>query len=280
MASIARTKVMVSGLPGKMATAFARAAQKDERVWLVNHAFTGEEVKDDYIEINGQRITLIRPSERDRGKYIFSMVPGYRETIIIDFTEPASINGNVDFYVRNGLYFVAGTTGGDTEKMRKDIAESDISAVIAPNMAIPIVAITDAIEQMAERFPGSCRGSKFIGTESHQWWKKDPSGTMKKLIQSFNKLGAEASLFDIRSIRNKEEQLSMGVPEEFLDAHAYHDYRLVFEDAGVELRFGHDVNGREAYALGAIEAVVYLDRKRISGDVGKVYGMTDVIKNL
>lgn len=41
---------------------------------------------------------------------------------------------NGAFYALNGVPFVMGTTGGDREKLLRDVTESGVYAVIAPQM--------------------------------------------------------------------------------------------------------------------------------------------------
>jgi hypothetical protein len=41
---------------------------------------------------------------------------------------------NVEFYTRNGIPFVVGTTGGDREKLMQVARDSNCYAVIAPQM--------------------------------------------------------------------------------------------------------------------------------------------------
>ena len=60
--------------------------------------------------------------------------------MIVDYTLPAAVNENAQFYAANRLPLVMGTTGGDREKLMADVAASGSYAVIAPNMGKQIVA--------------------------------------------------------------------------------------------------------------------------------------------
>jgi 4-hydroxy-tetrahydrodipicolinate reductase len=105
-----------------------------------------------------------------------------------------SLEGNAEFYCSQGLPFVMGTTGGDRNKLVKDVEASGVYAVIAPQMGKQVVAFQAAMELMAEQFPGAFAGYTLQVTESHQSSKVDTSGTAKAVISSFQKLGLPFNL--------------------------------------------------------------------------------------
>jgi len=96
---------------------------------------------------------------------------------------------NALFYIRNGLPFVMGTTGGDRSQLLHDVEDSGVYSVIAPNMGKQIVAFQTMVEMMAEKFPGCFSGYQLAVVESHQRTKVDTSGTAKAVVASFRKMG-------------------------------------------------------------------------------------------
>lgn len=90
--------------------------------------------------------------------------------------------------------------------------------------------------------------------ESHQKTKVDTSGTAKAVIKSFNRLGVPYEEGQIRRVRDTDDQLAMGVPEEALSGHAFHTYRLKSPDGSVTFEFQHNVRGRVVYAEGTLDA--------------------------
>jgi 4-hydroxy-tetrahydrodipicolinate reductase len=70
----------------------------------------------------------------------------------------------------------------------------------------------------------------------------------------------------------------MGIPEEYLSGHGWHTYQLTSQDGTVQFAFTHNVNGREIYAQGTLDAVAYLHEKVASGSQGQVFSMIDVLK--
>jgi 4-hydroxy-tetrahydrodipicolinate reductase len=68
------------------------------------------------------------------------------------------------------------------------------------------------------------------------------------------------------------------IPRAYLSGHGWHTYRLTSADKTVVFEFKHNVNGREIYAEGTMDAVCYLDRQLKTGASGVVFSMIDVLK--
>ncbi|GAB4836170.1 4-hydroxy-tetrahydrodipicolinate reductase 2, chloroplastic [Ancistrocladus abbreviatus] len=115
-----------------------------------------------------------------------------------------------------------GTTGGDRERLHKTAESSNVYAV---------VAFLAAMEIMAEQLPGAFAGYSLKVMESHQSSKLDASGTAKEVVSCFQILGAEFHMDQIQKIWDPWQQVEMvGVPEEYLSAHAFHMYHLTSPD--------------------------------------------------
>ncbi|MDP2646138.1 MAG: dihydrodipicolinate reductase [Desulfobacterales bacterium] len=272
-------KIMANGIPGNMAVTFAAHAINDGRFALIPYALTGPEITGaDYI-LGSESIRLIHPDERDR--VIPEIITAEGAFISVDFSHPAAVNHNAAFYCRHNLPFVMGTTGGQRQALEDAVRLSSIPAVIAPNMAKQIVGFQTMMAYAAEMFPDLFKGYSLTIAESHQKGKADTSGTAKAMIGYFNAMGVPFSEHDIIKERNPEVQRSkLGVPEEHLSGHAWHTYTLLSEDQTVSFSFSHNVNGRDVYALGTLDAVVYLDAKIRQGVQGTVFDMIDVLKGL
>jgi 4-hydroxy-tetrahydrodipicolinate reductase len=84
---------------------------------------------------------------------------------------------------------------------------------------------------------------------------------------------------DIVKVRDRVTQLEvMGVPEDALDGHAFHTYRLTSGDGSVRFVFKHNVVGRSIYADGTVDAVLFLARKMQERAPQHVYSMVDVLR--
>ena len=81
-------------------------------------------------------------------------------------------------------------------------------------------------------------------------------------------------------IRDSEKQKELGIPEEYLSGHGWHNYILKSKDGTVKFQFTHNVNGRDIYALGTLDAVRFLHKKFYQENKrGEIYSMIDVLKN-
>ncbi|WP_300667689.1 dihydrodipicolinate reductase C-terminal domain-containing protein [Desulfoluna sp.] len=269
--------IMINGVPGKVATTLLAHAMKDERFTVIPFSLTGPGTEKS-IPVNGTDITLVSPDERFEA--IKKIKAKYAPFITVDYTHPTAVDANVAFYCENGLPFVMGTTGGNRDQIREAVNHSDIPAVIAPNMAKQIVGLQAMIEYGAQNFPGLFNGYEMSVKESHQSWKADTSGTAKAIIRQFNLLGVDFTEADIDKVRDPEAQKAMGIAEEHLDGHGWHTYTLKASDGGSEFGITHNINGRDIYAEGTLDAVAFVEKKRDQGISGHCFSMIDVMKNL
>jgi 4-hydroxy-tetrahydrodipicolinate reductase len=277
--------VMINGIPGSMAVITAEHLLNDNRFNLIPQSLTGPEISEAEFSLDRTgskdsfRLKLIQPKLRDRIIGEIKEKEGF--FITIDFTHPSAVNGNTEFYCRNGLPFVMGTTGGDRKLLNDTVISSSIPAVISPNMAKQIVGFQALMEYGAGNFPDLFKGYTLEVKESHQKGKADTSGTARAMIKYFNDMGIPFTEEDIEKERAPEMQKTeLGIPEEYLEGHAWHTYRLVSGDGTVCFEFTHNVNGRDVYAQGTLDAVAYLDKKVREAEKGKVFTMIDVLKDI
>lgn len=269
--------IMINGLPGRVASMLAAHAAEDSRFQLIKQSMTGPEITETSTKICGVEIGLILPE--DRQKAISEIRQRHGDFVVIDFTHPSAVNENAQFYCNNKIPFVMGTTGGDRDKLLQTVEKSSISAVIAPNMAKQIVGFQAMMAYAAENFPNLFDGYDLTIEESHQHTKADTSGTAKAMVEHFNKLGIAFSQNDIIQIRDPEEQKNrLGIPKQYLSGHGWHTYTLVSPDKTVTFRFTHNVNGRDIYARGTFDAVLFLVSEMARGLKGRVFSMIDVLR--
>lgn len=235
---------MVNGLPGKMASEAAKAIVRSRDINLLPLSLTGPDIEASLISLSVNSnddydIFLFKPE--NRGKFAEEVKNGH--FISVDFTHPSAVNDNTDFYCRHGLPFVMGTTGGDRKALEERVRNSEICAVIAPNMAKQIVAFQRFMETYASQHSDSLKGCRLQIVESHQQGKVDTSGTAKAMVKYFNQLGIPYSsegieIFSldeidfaarqgkVAMIRNPELQRKIRVPEEHLKGHGWHTYKI------------------------------------------------------
>jgi 4-hydroxy-tetrahydrodipicolinate reductase len=232
-----KIKVMVNGLPGKMAANVAEHVLKADDLELIGYSLTGQNIGDPIAMFGGKMIELIKPDKREQA--IKEFKKKYKRFISVDFVkDPNNPNlpyDQADFYCRHSLPFVMGSVGGkrdtpgadNSDTIEQRVRDSGIVAVIAPNMAKQIVALQELLLSHSNAYPSSLDNYRLQITESHQKAKgKETSGTAKAMVKYFNALGIGFSVDQITKIRDPEEQLKLGVPKEYLDAHGWHIYTL------------------------------------------------------
>jgi len=153
--------------------------------------------------------------------------------------------------------------------------------VIAPNMAKQIVGFQAMMEYAANNFSDLFKGYTLDITESHQKGKADTSGTAKAMVGYFNKLGLKFNADDIQMIRDPEiQEHELKIPKEHITGHGWHTYTLKAENGSAMFEFKHNINGRDIYADGTFDAVMFLAKKlEESGNPEKLYTMIDVLNN-
>lgn len=272
-------KVMVNGLPGNVSRIVAAQILQDKRFELVPYSLTGPEIQQPDYAFESVKVKLIQPDKRkSRIEKIIKSNLGF---LSVDYTHPAAVNSNAEFYCGCGLPFVMGTTGGDRKKLEETVVSSAIAAVIAPNMAKQIVGFQAMMAYAADTFPGLFKGYSLEIRESHQEGKADTSGTAKAMVGYFNELGVSFPEDRILKMRDPEVQKTRwGIPEQHLAGHGWHTYTLVSEDQTVRFEFTHNVNGRMVYTLGTLDALLFLSAKVEAGVKGKMFTMIDVLKGV
>lgn len=272
-----RIKIMINGLPGNMASVFAKQALTDNRIHVLPYALTGPEIDLGHCHIDTTAFELIQPAEAPTR--IESIKNQEGPFISVDFTHPKAVNANAQFYCRHQLPFVMGTTGGDREHLFQSVENAAIAAVIAPNMAKQIVGLQAMMAFAAENFPNLFKGYQMTLRESHQTGKADTSGTAKAMVGYFHQMGIDFEPDQIEKERDPERQHNIwGIPSAHLGGHGWHTYTLLSPDGNAKFEFTHNVNGRDIYGEGTIEAVLFLAEKVTHGVRGKVFSMIDVLK--
>lgn len=266
-----RTPVLIAGLPGKMAAEVAELVAVADDFDLFGSGPTSPVHDGETLSFGGQLMTLV-------GEDTLATLALPAETIAVDYTTPGAALSNAGWYAQQGIPFVMGTTGFDRAEAIGLVESSETSAVIAPNMAVPIVLLQAAGEYLAREFPGVMAEAQLSVRESHQSGKKDTSGTAKAMVEYFQRLGVPFDVDAIEKLREPKAQQEFGVPEEHLAGHAFHRYELNAASETVQLALEHNVVGRRVYAEGTIAAVRFLRDRVAAGSRGEVFSMEDVLR--
>lgn len=264
------TRVLLAGVPGKMCAEIARLSREPE--WSrfeIAPVALGSARAAGKRSCEGLALTVLDPDARANATL-------GDDLIAIDFSTPDAALSNVEFYCARGIPFVLGTTGFDACVARELVSQARISAVIAPNMAVPIVAVLATLRRLAEEYPGALDGVELSIRESHQSTKRDVSGTARALQASLVRLGMKPAA-PIESIRDPAAQLALGVQPEHLGGHGWHWLKGRSACGALELSLTTRINGRRVYAEGALRAAEFLANRMAEGARGVVYSMEDVL---
>lgn len=235
-----RIPVVVVGLPGNMASAVANEItnynneitnyknQNRELFDLWPISLSSKRHNGQIFQVNGKEIQIYGQPDKffeklERERYNLGQNP-----IIVDYTTSEAVKSNIENYINHRIPFIIGTTGGEINKnlIKKNLEKTGNIAIIAPNMAIPIVGLQKLMENFANKNPNLMERYNLSIFESHQETKKDTSGTAKAMVGYFNRLGIPFKIEDIERIRDRSKQLEIGVPEEYLDGHGWHFYKI------------------------------------------------------
>jgi 4-hydroxy-tetrahydrodipicolinate reductase len=99
------------------------------------------------------------------------------------------------------------------------------------------------------------------------------------MVRYFNAMGVDFEDEQIQMERDPQIQKDRwGIPEAHLSGHGWHTYTLISADQTTKFEFTHNINGREIYAEGTLEAVRFLGRHLAAGRRGQVFSMIDVLR--
>jgi len=141
----------------------------------------------------------------------------------------------MEFCARTKSIFIELSTGLETETL-----QSDFPLIICPNTSILVLKTLNMLKANGKSFE---KYSISI-TESHQSTKKTEPGTAYAFANSL-----KFPVDKIVSIRNPEiQQNEIGIPEEYLEKHAYH--KIIIKDGSDEVSIETKVLGHDSYAKG------------------------------
>lgn len=126
-------------------------------------------------------------------------------------------------------------------------------AVICPNVNMAMLSFMAMVRGAAPLF----KGMEIEISESHQASKKTRPGTAVYLARALGK--SEKEIF---SERDPVRQQEIGIPEPFLDRHAWH--QILIREGGVEIKLETRVLGESAYADGLSRIIEQIASQPIS----------------
>ncbi len=212
-------KVIVNGAKGKMGQETVKAVQKETDLMLVG--------------------------QTDAGDNLAQVIKATGAEVVVDFTTPMTVMGNIRTILENQAHAVIGTTGLREENLHEVKMLCDkfkVNCLIAPNFAIGAVLMMQFAQQAIKYMPSA----EII--EFHHEAKLDkPSGTSERTAHL---MGKEIPIHSVR------------LPG--LVAHQ----EVIFGGLGQTLTIRHDSISRESFMPGVILAI-----RKIMKTKGLVHGL-------
>ncbi len=191
--------------------------------------------------------------------------------VIIDFSSPAALGGELEYAIKKNVPVVIGSTGFSAEQLKYiDEAAKKVAIFRTANFSLGVNLLCKLVKSAAETL-----GEKFDVEiiEKHHNQKADaPSGTALMLAESAN------SAFDEKKPYVNGREGNCGKRGNEIGMHAVrggtivgeHEVMFCGEDEIITL--SHSARSKKVFAAGAIKAAIWLSDK----PCGK-YDMNDVL---
>lgn len=199
-------------------------------------------------------------------------VAGSRFDVLVDFTQPNVIEGNLREALPAGIDCVVGTTGLSNEKLEElaALAPAGTCLFYAPNFTTGAVLMMQFAKAAAPYFPEA------EVLEFHHCNKKDaPSGTAVRTAQIISEArggrasGAPGKETEIAGAEGARGALVEGVPVHSVRSMGYvASQEVVFGSMGQTLSIRHDSWDRSSYMPG-----VLLGIRSVGGREGLIVGL-------
>lgn len=194
--------------------------------------------------------------------------------VLVDFSAPGALEGNLSAARAAGTPIVIGTTGlGDTHHALIDEAARDIAVLQAANTSLGVNLLAHLVREAAARL-GDDWDIEIV--EMHHRHKIDaPSGTALLLGEAAAE-GRGVNLGEITEqgragLNCARTEGKIGFAS-LRGGSVAGDHKVILAAEGERLELGHRAESREIFARGAVKAALWLD-----GKAAGRYAMSDVL---
>lgn len=193
--------------------------------------------------------------------------------VIIDFSHPSVLPDLLSYCKMNNVPVVIATTGyTDEERSQITSAASQIPVFFTFNMSLGINLLAELAKKAAQILGGQF---DIEIVEKHHNQKKDaPSGTAIMLAEAINEeLDNRGKLiYDRHSVRKPRDKDEIGM-HSVRGGTIVGEHEIIFAGHDEVITLSHSAQSREVFAVGAVNAAVFL-----SGKAPGLYAMSDLIK--
>ena len=181
--------------------------------------------------------------------------------VIIDFSNPAALNGLLNYATVKAVPAVICTTGLSPEQVAQvKKASEQVAIFYSGNMSLGI----NLLIELSKKATGILGGDFDIEIiEKHHNQKLDaPSGTALMIADSISEVmkNEPQYVYDRHSYRKKREKNEIGI-------HAVRggtivgEHQVIFAGHDEVITLTHQAQSKEVFAIGSINAAVYLSKK-------------------
>jgi 4-hydroxy-tetrahydrodipicolinate reductase len=256
------TKVVVTGALGRMGREVIAGLCKDPEIDLAGGV--DPRAVEEYLDLPGGGGLI--PVGRD----LEAIISRVRPQVMVDFTHPDAVMGNVRTALKMGVSPVVGTSGvkpDQLEEIRGLADQAGLGAFVAPNFAIGANLMLHFARVASKFLPAA----EII--EMHHDGKVDaPSGTAHATALAMREARGEAfpdpetTTFTVEGVRGGVEG-GIHIHSVRLPGLVAHQ-EIIFGGPGQVLTLRHDSLSRESFIPGVLLAVKEVTKRR-----GLVYGL-------
>ena len=193
--------------------------------------------------------------------------------VIIDFSNPASLEQLLDFATSRKLPLIIATTGYNEAQIAAiHKAAETIPVFFSFNMSLGVNLLAELAEKAAA-FLGGQFDIEVV--EKHHNRKVDaPSGTALMLADAINSVLEQpySYTYDRHSVRRKREKSEIGISS-VRGGTIVGEHEIIFAGRDEIIELKHTAMSREIFAVGAVNAAVYL----ADLSVPRIYTMSDLL---
>ena len=194
--------------------------------------------------------------------------------VIIDFSNPAALDGMLAYAVDNKVPCVICTTGFSKDQIAKiEDAAKTIPVFYSGNMSLGINMLMELLKKAALTLAPAGFDMEIV--EKHHNQKLDaPSGTALALADSMNEALNEkyAYVYDRSRERKKREKYEIGISA-VRGGNIVGEHEVIFAGQDEVIEFKHTAYSKAVFAKGAVQAAKFL-----AGKPAGFYDMSDVIQ--
>ena len=196
-------------------------------------------------------------------KYDFDVYKSFDEAdktpdVIIDFSNPAALDGMLAFALENKVPCVICTTGYSAEQVEKiNNASKTIPVFYSGNMSLGINLLIELSKQAAKVL-GSSFDIEIV--EKHHNLKLDaPSGTALMIADGISETLEQEPMYvyDRHSYRKKRSKNEIGI-HSVRGGTIVGEHEVIFAGHDEVVTLTHQAQSKEVFAAGAVNAAVFL----------------------